>query len=46
MHMHLDCQFGIAGDMLLAALVDAGADKNAIIDTLRAIPLEGFELTC
>ena len=46
MHMHLDCQFGIAGDMLLAALVDAGADKNIIIDVLRSIPLDGFELTC
>ncbi len=46
MHMHLDCQFGMAGDMLLAALVDAGADKNAIIDVLRAIPLDNFELSC
>ena len=46
MHMHLDCQFGIAGDMLLAALVDAGADIEEIRDTLRRIPLEGFDLTC
>ncbi len=46
MHMHLDCQFGMAGDMLLAALVDAGADRQAIVDTLRSIPLDGFELTC
>ncbi len=44
MHLHLDCQFGMAGDMLLAALVDAGADVEAIRDTLRNIPLEGFRL--
>lgn len=46
MHLHLDCQFGMAGDMLLAALIDAGADPDAIVHTLRSIPLEGFELTC
>ncbi len=46
MHMHLDCQFGMAGDMLLAALVDAGADRKQIADALRAIPLDGFELSC
>lgn len=46
MHLHLDCQFGIAGDMLLAALIDAGADKDAVVSFLRAIPLEGFELDC
>lgn len=45
MHLHLDCQFGMAGDMLLAALVDAGADPDVIVQTLRSIPLEGFDLT-
>ncbi|MCC8108917.1 MAG: LarC family nickel insertion protein [Planctomycetes bacterium] len=44
MHLHLDCQFGIAGDMLLASLIDAGADQATIVDTLRAIPLDGFNL--
>ncbi|MDR1744695.1 MAG: nickel pincer cofactor biosynthesis protein LarC [Planctomycetota bacterium] len=47
MHMHLDCQFGMAGDMLLAALVDAGAEvRKKISDTLRSLPLDGFELSC
>lgn len=46
MHLHLDCQFGMAGDMLLAALIDAGADRDAIDKTLREIPLEGFVLEC
>lgn len=44
MHLHIDCQFGIAGDMLLAALIDAGADADVIEKTLASIPLEGFRL--
>ncbi|MCC8180723.1 MAG: nickel pincer cofactor biosynthesis protein LarC [Planctomycetes bacterium] len=44
MHLHLDCQFGIAGDMLLASLIDAGADHEKITETLQAIPLENFSL--
>ena len=46
MHLHIDCQFGVAGDMLLASLVDAGADRDAIVKTLEAIPLENFRLEC
>jgi uncharacterized protein (TIGR00299 family) protein len=33
-HLHLDCIGGIAGDMTLAALLDAGAD----LERLRALP--------
>ncbi len=44
MHLHIDCQFGMAGDMLLAALIDAGADKERISAQLKAIPLEDFTL--
>ena len=42
MHLHIDCQFGMAGDMLLAALIDAGADQETIVRMLKAIPLEDF----
>lgn len=43
--LHIDCTFGIAGDMLLAALVDLGADIEAISASLRQLPLDDFTLT-
>ncbi len=45
MHLHIDCQFGLAGDMLLAALIDAGANQDVIADTLKSIPLRDFRLS-
>ena len=38
---YLDTQSGIAGDMLLAALVDAGADADYIKSQLKTIGLPG-----
>ncbi len=46
MHLHIDCQFGMAGDMLLAALIDAGASQETIVSMLESIPLEDFALKC
>ncbi len=34
---YLDCTTGVAGDKLLAALVDAGADSDAVAQALRAL---------
>ncbi|MEK8129604.1 LarC family nickel insertion protein [Paenibacillus filicis] len=42
--LYLDCFSGISGDMTLAALVDAGADRGYIEEELRKIQIEPFSL--
>jgi len=41
---YFDCPSGAAGDMIMAALVDAGAPLDALRSELRKLPLEGWEL--
>jgi len=41
---YLDAVGGLAGDMLLAALIDAGAPAEQVGEGLRAIPAAGLEL--
>ena len=38
---YLDCSTGIAGDMTLAALIDAGVDANAIHAGIKSLGLKG-----
>jgi uncharacterized protein (TIGR00299 family) protein len=42
--LYLDCFSGLSGDMTLAALVDAGADRDAIERELRKLPIEPFQM--
>jgi uncharacterized protein (TIGR00299 family) protein len=42
--LYLDCFSGISGDMTVAALADAGADRNYIEEELKRIKLEPFTL--
>ena len=41
---YFDCVAGISGDMALGALIDAGADPEAIRTGLAALPLEPYEI--
>jgi uncharacterized protein (TIGR00299 family) protein len=43
-HAHFDLSSGIAGDMLLGALVDAGGDFKGLERALLTLPVEGWRL--
>lgn len=41
--LYLECNYGISGDMAVAALLDAGADRTALEKALASIPVKGFK---
>jgi len=41
---YFDCFSGAAGDMIVAALLDAGAPFDALRKQLKSLPIEGYEL--
>lgn len=40
--LYLECTAGISGDMMVAALLDLGADRDVLMEALSSIPAEGF----
>ncbi len=40
--IYFECRSGISGDMAVAALLDLGADREALERALDSLPLEGF----
>ena len=44
LHLHFDPCSGIAGDMTVAALVDAGVPEKVVAGAVRAVGLQGLEI--
>ncbi len=42
--LHFDCVSGISGDMTVAALISAGADRGALLESIERLEVPGFEL--
>ena len=41
---YFDCFSGIAGDMILGALIDLGVDDNSFKKELKKLPLTGYDI--
>lgn len=40
--LYLECYSGISGDMTVAALLDLGADREVLKESLKSLPVGGF----
>lgn len=43
-NLYLECETGISGDMMAAALIDLGADRQVLEKVLSGIPADGFSI--
>lgn len=42
--LYIDGSFGISGDMLCGALLDLGASREKVMETLGKLPVQGFKV--
>lgn len=42
--LYLECNAGISGDMMVAALLDLGAEESVLRQVLQTIPVLGYEI--
>lgn len=42
--LYLECSSGISGDMVVAALLDLGADQEVLKKAVASLPVEGFSI--
>ena len=42
--LYLECNAGISGDMMVASLLDLGADREVLLEVLDSIPADGFSI--
>lgn len=42
--LYMECSSGISGDMSVAALLGLGADPHKLTETLKTLPLQGYQI--
>jgi uncharacterized protein (TIGR00299 family) protein len=42
--LYLECYSGISGDMTVAALLDLGADQKVLLEGLKSLNVEGYQI--